>query len=134
MRKIECKYCGWSWNESDGGDDKYTCHMCNNDNSKHYLKESEEKKKKLFIPRKIEGEGSRWGQWNKEQPIVDGVRVNQYDMDGRKQGLWEDYYDSGKLYSKGNYINGIWEGNWEWYYDNGKISSKASYVNGYVIW
>lgn len=56
MRKIECKYCGWSWNESDGGDDKYTCHMCNNDNSKFYdnINESEESKKKLFIPRKVD--------------------------------------------------------------------------------
>jgi hypothetical protein len=54
MKKIECKYCGWSWNENEGGDDKYKCHMCDNDNSKHYLKESEEKKKKLFIPRRVD--------------------------------------------------------------------------------
>ena len=56
MRKIECKYCGWGWNENDGGDDKYMCHMCDNDNSKFYdnIKESEEPKKKLFIPRKVD--------------------------------------------------------------------------------
>lgn len=55
MKKIECKYCGWGWNENEGGDDKYVCHMCNNDNSRFYdnIKESEEKKK-LFIPRKVD--------------------------------------------------------------------------------
>jgi antitoxin component YwqK of YwqJK toxin-antitoxin module len=102
-------------------------------------------KNKLFIPRKLSGEGSRWLEWNKEQPVVNGIQINQYDLDGIKQGYWEDYYlngvlsykgsfingkkdgvweeywRNGKLYSKGNYVNGIWEGNWEWYYDNGKI-------------
>ena len=89
---------------------------------------------KLFIPRKLSGEGSRWLEWNKLQPVVNGIQINQYDNDGRKQGYWEDYYGNGRIRSKGNYVNGIWEGNWEFYYDNGKISSKASFVNGYVIW
>ena len=52
-------------------------------------------KQKLFIPRKIEGEGSRWGEWNKEQPtkVIDGkeVRINQWDLDGKKQGYWEAF-------------------------------------------
>ena len=77
---------------------------------------------------------SRYLEWNNSQVVVNGVRINQYDMDGRKQGYWEDYYDSGKLYSKGNYINGKEEGIWEFYYSKGNLCSKASYVNGYVIW
>jgi antitoxin component YwqK of YwqJK toxin-antitoxin module len=89
---------------------------------------------KLFIPRKLSVDDSRYLEWNNSQVVVNGVRINQYDMDGRKQGYWEYYYENGRIRSKGNYVNGIWEGNWEWYYDNGKISSKASYVNGYVIW
>ncbi len=83
---------------------------------------------KLFIPRKISGEGSRWFDWNKEQPIVDGVQINQYDMEGRKQGYWEDYFNNGKLYSKGNYVNGKEEGVWEWYY-NLKHYSGLSILN-----
>lgn len=71
---------------------------------------------KLFIPRKIEGEGSRWIDWNNSQPIKDGVRINQYDIDGRKQGYWEYYFDDGEIQSKGSYINGKEEGIWEWYY------------------
>jgi antitoxin component YwqK of YwqJK toxin-antitoxin module len=132
MKKIECKYCGWSWNESDGGDDKYMCHMCDNDNSKHYLKESEESKKgKLFIPRKLSGEESRWADWNKMQPIVDGVRINQYDINtGKKEGIWEHYYSNGQLMSKGLYKNGERDGIWEEYWNNGNLNSKGSYKNG----
>jgi antitoxin component YwqK of YwqJK toxin-antitoxin module len=55
-------------------------------------------------------------------------------MDGRKQGYWDDYYDNGRIRSKGNYVNGYQDGVWVFYGVNGKISSKASYVNGYVIW
>jgi antitoxin component YwqK of YwqJK toxin-antitoxin module len=71
---------------------------------------------KIFIPRKLEGEGSRWFDWNNRQPIIDGVQINQYDNDGREQGMWYNYRRNGSLISKGNYINGKEEGVWEWYY------------------
>jgi antitoxin component YwqK of YwqJK toxin-antitoxin module len=89
---------------------------------------------KLFIPRKLSVDDSRYLEWNNSQVVVNGVRINQYDMGGRKQGYWEDYYENGRIRSKGLYKDDIKTGIWEWYYDNGKISSKASYVNGYVIW
>jgi antitoxin component YwqK of YwqJK toxin-antitoxin module len=130
MKKIECKYCGWSWNESDGGDDKYMCHMCDNDNSKYYLKESEESKKgKLFIPRRLSGENSRFIQWNKEQPIVDGVQINQYTHDGKQDGIWEYYWDNGQLKGRGSFKNGKKEGIWERYHKNGSLRTKELYDN-----
>jgi antitoxin component YwqK of YwqJK toxin-antitoxin module len=137
MKKIECKYCGWSWNESDGGDDKYMCHMCDNDNSKYYLKESEQPKKgKLFIPKRLSGENSRFIQWNKEQPIVDGVQINQYTHDGKKEGIWERYYDNGQLSSKVSYKDGKQNGIWERYYDNGQLDMRGSFKDGKLdgIW
>ena len=85
--------------------------------------------KKLFIPRKLSGEGSRWSDWNKEQPIVDGVHINQYDMEGRKQGYWEQYFNNGKLESKGTYKNDNEEGMWEWYYENGELGSVGLCIN-----
>jgi antitoxin component YwqK of YwqJK toxin-antitoxin module len=92
---------------------------------------TENQKKKLFIPRKLSGEDSRWAQWNKEQPIVDGVRINQYDINtGKKEGIWEEYYDNGQLAYKGSYNNGDRDGIWEWYYDNGQLMYKGSYKNG----
>jgi hypothetical protein len=30
---VLCDNCGWSWNLSDGGDDKYICHKCGHDNT-----------------------------------------------------------------------------------------------------
>ena len=93
------------------------------------LTESEDKKNKLFIPRKLSNEDSRYSEWNNKQPIKDGKRINQYDSEGNKQGMWYDYYD-GKLYSKGNYINNKKEGYWETYHSNGQLEGKVSYVNG----
>ena len=86
-------------------------------------------KKKLFIPRKITGENSRWVQWNKEQPIVDGKPINQYTHDGKKTGIWEEYHN-GKLWSKGSYKDDIAEGEWVWFWTNGNLHTKGLYKDG----
>lgn len=97
---------------------------------KEYTIETIDESKKLFIPRKLSGEDSRYAKWNKEQPIKDGVRINQYDPEGNKTGYWIEYYDDGKLYSKGNYINGEREGLWTFYYSNGDIWHEDEFKNG----
>jgi antitoxin component YwqK of YwqJK toxin-antitoxin module len=81
---------------------------------------TEEQKKKLFIPRKLSGEDSRWADWNKDQPLKGGVRINQYDINtGKKEGYWEKYRKNGQLEAKGLYKNGLRNGIWEEYYPNG---------------
>jgi hypothetical protein len=90
---------------------------------------TEEQKKKLFIPRKLSSDDSRYTELNNNQPIIDGKRINQYDSEGRRQGYWE-YYQDGKLYSKGNYINGEREGYWETYHSNDQLYSKGKYKKG----
>lgn len=98
---------------------------------KEYTIETIDESKKLFIPRKLSGEDSRYAKWNKEQPIIDGERINQYNVDtGKKEGLWVRYYDNGQLESKGKYKNGLRDGVWEDYFDNGQLYSKGLYVNG----
>jgi antitoxin component YwqK of YwqJK toxin-antitoxin module len=87
---------------------------------------------KLFIPRKLSVDDSRYLEWNNSQVVVNGVRINQYDMDGRKQGYWEDYYDNGKLWSKGSYVNGLRDGYWEYYDINGGIWLKGNFINGFM--
>jgi hypothetical protein len=94
---------------------------------------SENKKKKLFIPRKLSGENSRFIQWNKEQPIVNGVQINQYTHDGKKTGIWEEYYSNGQLESKGSYKNGLRYGIWEEYYINGNLEFKGLYKNDELV-
>ena len=91
---------------------------------------TEEQKKKLFIPRKLSSDDSRYSDWNNSQPIKDGVRINQYDPEGRKTGYWEEYWDNGALDRKGSYINGLMDGMWEIYYIDGELYSRGSYKDG----
>ena len=50
------------------------------------------------------------------------MKKNQLNKEGLPHGYWEYYYyNSGKLQSKGKYINGIANGYWEYYYSNGKL-------------
>ena len=55
--------------------------------------------------------------------------MNEYNEQGQKHA-WVDYYLSGKLRFKGNFINGKRHGPWERYYTNGKLNYKGNYVNG----
>jgi antitoxin component YwqK of YwqJK toxin-antitoxin module len=91
---------------------------------------TEEQNKKLFIPRKLSKNDSRYTEYNNAQPMVDGVRINQYDIDGNKTGMWESYWDNGDLESKGSYKNGKEEGYWETYHYNGQLESKGNYMDG----
>ena len=54
---------------------------------------TEDQKNKLFIPRKLSPDDNRYSEWNNSQPIIDGKRINQYDSEGRKQGIWEEHDD-----------------------------------------
>ena len=56
--------------------------------------------------------------------------MNKYNKNGLEQGPWEDYYSNGKLYSRGNYVNGKLHGLYDRYYSNGKISWRVNYVYG----
>jgi len=91
---------------------------------------TEEQKKKLFIPRRISGENSKWMDWNKEQPIKNGEPINQYTHDGKKEGYWEDYWKDNKIQSKGLYVNYKQEGIWRYYYLNGRLHYMGSFING----
>lgn len=82
-------------------------------------------KKKLFIPRKLSGENSRWYVWNKEQPIFDGVRINQYSHDGIKIGYWEELI--GSKFEKGNYTE-IGEKIGKWTYSESCIQIKNTKI------
>jgi hypothetical protein len=91
---------------------------------------TEEQKKKLFIPRKIEGEGSRWEQWNNSQPTINGKKINQYDLNGKPIGYWDDWIDDEMVSGKGFFIKGLKHGMWEEYWDNGELLGKGIYKNG----
>lgn len=77
------------------------------------------------------------------------------DMEGRRQGKWKEFYETGELKSEGTYQNsnrtGQWkfffpnktievvgsydnkgrmDGEWKWYYANGELMRTEEYANG----
>jgi antitoxin component YwqK of YwqJK toxin-antitoxin module len=91
---------------------------------------------KIFIPRKLSSNDSRYTDHNNSQPMVDGKRINQYNIDGNKEGYWEIYWENGNLDYRGNYVAGKEDGIWESYFSNGEFYSKGFYVAGkkYGYW
>ena len=80
--------------------------------------------KRLFKPRNMD----RWEKWNSEQPEIDGIKINQYDNDGKKQGKWKDI--DGKFHSIYNYVNDERDGEFITYNNKGFLITKGQYVDG----
>ena len=80
---------------------------------------TEEQKNKLFIPRRLSGENSKWLEWNNHQPVkvIDGeeIKINQKNSDGLKQGVWEEYAPNGEIFAVGPYIDNEKNGEWKVY-------------------
>ena len=57
-------------------------------------------------------------------------RVNPVDENGKRHGLWEECYITGKLYSRGSYYHGRPHGPWEFFYSNGEPWFQGSYHHG----
>ena len=58
------------------------------------------------------------------------TKLNQIDAQGRRQGLWKQYWLNGNLWAKGSYLDGKETGAWEWYRKNGNLWAKESFLNG----
>ena len=56
--------------------------------------------------------------------------INLYNEKGEKHGVWEDYFDNGKLRYRRNFVNGKKQGAWEHYYGNGQLLYRANFVDG----
>jgi antitoxin component YwqK of YwqJK toxin-antitoxin module len=52
------------------------------------------------------------------------------DENGKRQGLWKEYYLTGELKSQGHYINSNQDGAWKFYFENQKIEVEGVYKNG----
>jgi len=52
------------------------------------------------------------------------------DVDGKRQGLWREFYPTGELKSEGNYINSNPEGVWKFYFQDQKIEMEGRYRDG----
>ena len=86
---------------------------------------TENQKNNLFKPRNIK---SRYDKWNSEQPIVDGIQINQYNSEGKKTGLWEYNFHNGAKSLK-HYENGELNGYAKYIWSNGNLSAEGIYSN-----
>jgi len=56
------------------------------------------------------------------------IDCESIDLD--KEGLYQSFYESGQLRSKGNYLNGKLEGEFTVFHENGRIKRKGFYASG----
>ena len=49
------------------------------------------------------------------------------DHDGKRQGLWKEYYPNGELRSIGKYLNSIMVDEWKFYFEDKRIEMVGSY-------
>ena len=61
------------------------------------------------------------------------------DEDGKKQGDWKEYYETGELRASGKYLNSIPVGKWKYYFENKKVEITGTYTrkgekDGEWIW
>lgn len=52
------------------------------------------------------------------------------DAEGRRQGPWKEFYDTGELRSEGVYKDGKREGSWIFYYRDGNEEQRGTYYKG----
>ena len=50
--------------------------------------------------------------------------------EGKESGLWKYFYESGRIQAEASYKNGLEDGEWRWYYESSEPMRKGSYLNG----
>lgn len=61
--------------------------------------------------------------------VINGIGV--INAIGQENGKWEYFHGrSGRLLSKGEYVDGKREGEWKWYYEDGTLKEVSRFKNG----
>jgi antitoxin component YwqK of YwqJK toxin-antitoxin module len=58
------------------------------------------------------------------------LRQGRMDNQGREQGTWKEFYESGHLRGIGNYVDGKKEGEWKFSFENDSLEQVGEYVRG----
>ena len=98
-------------------------------------------KKELINHEKLKSYG--WGQQaeiltylvkNSDKIFEIGINYNARNYkEGKKQGLYKEYYKNGQLISVGNYNDGKENGLWKYYKADGSLRLAANYKNGVLV-
>ncbi len=77
----------------------------------------------------VDAQERRIGVWNN---YYDNGRLRSKGnfQNDRQTGLWEFYFPTEKKEQTGNFQNGVMEGEWKWYYPDGNILREEIYVRG----
>jgi antitoxin component YwqK of YwqJK toxin-antitoxin module len=69
----------------------------------------------------------KWKEFNKHAVLIaEGVYAN-----GLKHGTWREYYDdTGAIVVEEDYLHGIQHGLYRSFYPNGRIFSEGQFING----
>jgi hypothetical protein len=61
------------------------------------------------------------------------IRERYYiDEAGKRQGLYQYWYDNGQLWERCEYVNGKQQGTYQRWHDNGQLWIQCEYVNGKI--
>jgi antitoxin component YwqK of YwqJK toxin-antitoxin module len=74
----------------------------------------------------LEGKVESAKIYRKGRVIGEGI----VDAEGRRQGDWKEFYETGQLRSKGRYKDNKRTGPWIFYYEDGKVEQEGTYRDG----
>lgn len=77
----------------------------------------------------VDTDGKRRGVYTEYYPDST-LKANGLFIDGLKSGQWNYYHKNGKLEQTGTYNQGKPDGDWKWYHDNGQLACVESYLEG----
>ncbi len=77
----------------------------------------------------LDEKGNKKGEW-KEFYLSGELRAKGNYINNKKSGLWTYYYKNGNKEQLGNYMRGLSDGLWTWYYTSGELHREESYFNG----
>ncbi|MFM7233095.1 MAG: toxin-antitoxin system YwqK family antitoxin [Flavobacteriales bacterium] len=60
-------------------------------------------------------------------------RINRYDSQGKRSGIWRDLYEDGKLRQEGNWLAGMKNGVFKFYTSKGVLEKMERYENDVLI-
>ncbi len=87
---------------------------------------------KLQTRKSPSGEELRYAP-NQEQPYTGWIKTNwtlQQFQNGKSNGLYIEWYESGQNEEKGTMRNGTKDGRWTFWYENGQKEREGTYKNG----
>lgn len=111
-----------------------------NDKSYNYYETGELKKVVPYLNGKRQGVGFEYDRKGniitinryRNNKIIVKENINRYNKDGKKEGVWREFYNNGNIKEEKSYLNGKLHGFFKIYNEEGKLLDAIKYENGEV--